>query len=166
MKLISWNVRGSNSQLKRRLLKSNIRIEKLAIVFLQETKCNMEELRNYDKFFWKGSEMVALDANGVAGGLGILQNQNLVSLSNFVASKNMLSGHFHILGTSIRGVITNVYDPFQLAQKNAFLEEIRNMGEWVGKDHWLMGRDFNIIRSLEEKKGGHPDTRWFLYVEK
>lgn len=124
MKVISWNVRGSNNQLKRRLLKRIIRIEKLTIVFLQETKCSGEELRNYDKFFWKGVEMVALDANGVVGGIGILWNPNLVSLSNFVASKNMLSRHFHILGMLIRGVVTNVYDPFQLAQKNTFLEEI------------------------------------------
>lgn len=28
------------------------------------------------------------------------------------------------------------------------------MEKWVGQDHWLMGGDFNIIRSLEEKKGG------------
>lgn len=28
------------------------------------------------------------------------------------------------------------------------------MGDWVGQDHWLMGGDFNLIRSLEEKKGG------------
>ena len=97
---------------------------------------------------------MALDANGSAGGLGILWNPNQVSLTNFVASRNMLSGHFHILGTSIRGVVTNVYGPFQLARKTAFLEEIRNMEEWVGEDYWLMGGDFNLIRSMEEKKGG------------
>ena len=77
---------------------------------------------------------MALDANGAAGGIGILWNPNLVILSNFVASKNMISGHFHILGMLIKGVITNVYGPFQLAQKNAFLEEIRSMGEWVGQN--------------------------------
>lgn len=58
---------------------------------------------------------MVLDANGGTRGLGILWNPNLVSLTNFVASRNMLSGRFHILGTSVRGVITNVYGPFQLA---------------------------------------------------
>ena len=28
------------------------------------------------------------------------------------------------------------------------------MGDWVGQDHWVIGGDFNLIRSLEEKKGG------------
>ena len=75
---------------------------------------------------------MALDANGVVGGLGILWNPNLVSLTNFVASWNMLSGCFHVLGTSVRGVITHVYGPFQLARKTSFLEEIRSMEECVG----------------------------------
>lgn len=154
MKLISWNVRGSNSQLKKRLLKRKIKLEKPAIMFLQETKCSGEELRNYSKCFWKGAETVAVDANGAVGGLGILWNPNLVNLTNFVASRSMLSACFHILDTSVRGVITNVYGPFQLARKTAFLDEIRNMQEWVGQDHWLIGGDFNLIQSLEEKKGG------------
>jgi hypothetical protein len=67
---------------------------------------------------------MVLDANGAAGGLGILWNPNMVNISNFVASRNMLSTCFHILGTSIRGIITNVYSPFQLARKPTFLEEI------------------------------------------
>jgi hypothetical protein len=28
------------------------------------------------------------------------------------------------------------------------------MKEWVGQAHWLIGWDFNLIDSLEEKKGG------------
>ena len=90
MKIISWNVRGSNSQLKQRLLKRKIRVEKLAIVFLQETKCSGEDLKNYSKFFRKGAETMALDANGAVGGIRILWDPNLISLSNFVASKNMI----------------------------------------------------------------------------
>lgn len=115
MKLISWNVRGCNIQLKKRLLKRKIKLEKPAILFLQETKCSSEELRNYGKSFWKGAETMALDANGAAGGLGILSNPNLVNISNVLASRNMLSACFHILGTLVRGVLTNVYSPFQLA---------------------------------------------------
>lgn len=97
---------------------------------------------------------MALDAVGAAGGLGILWNPNLVTLSNFLASRNMLLTCSHVLGTSVRGVLTNVYGPFQLAWKLSFLEELRSLKTWVGRDHWIVGRDFNLIRMLEEKKGG------------
>lgn len=54
----------------------------------------------------------------------------------------------------MKGVITNVYGPFQLAQKLVFLEEICNTKDWVGRDHWIVGGDFNLIRSMKENKGG------------
>ena len=85
------------------------------ILFLQETRCSSEDLRNFGKNFWKEAETMDLDANGAIGGLGFLWNPILVSIHNFVASRNMLSTYFHILGTFVRGVITNVYVPFQLA---------------------------------------------------
>ena len=66
---------------------------------------------------------MALDAFGDARGFEFLWNPKLVSMTNFVASRYMLSACFHILGTSVRGVITNVYGPFQLARKSDFLEE-------------------------------------------
>lgn len=110
-------------------------MEKLAILFLQETKCSSEDLGNFGKRFWKAAKVMALDVTGATGGLGILWNPTLVSISNFVMSINMLSTCFHVLGTSIRGVITNVYGPFQLARKSTFLEEMHSLSAWVGRDH-------------------------------
>ena len=66
----------------------------------------------------------------------------------------MLSTCFHILGTFVRGVIRNVYGPFQLARKPTFLKEMRALNTWIGRGHWVVGGDFNLIRSLDEKKGG------------
>ena len=97
---------------------------------------------------------MALDANGAIGGLSILWNPNLATNSIFVASRNMLSSYFHILGTSVWGVITNVYGPFQLVMKPTFLEEVHFMKDQVEQAHQLIGGDFNLIHSLEEKKGG------------
>lgn len=49
-------------------------MEKPKILFLQETKCGSEDLDSYNKRFWKGIEIMALDAVGVARGLGIIWN--------------------------------------------------------------------------------------------
>jgi hypothetical protein len=91
---------------------------------------------------------------GTAGGLGILWNPNLVRLSNFVTSRNMLLTCFHVLGMTVQWVLTNVYGHFQLARKPSFLEELRSLKALVGQEHWIISGDFNLIRSLEEKKGG------------
>ena len=65
-----------------------------------------------------------------------------------------MEARFHVLGTTVKGVITNVYGPFQMTHKQAFLDELQSLKEWVGMDHWIIGGDFKLIRSLEEKKGG------------
>ena len=71
-------------------------MEKPTILFLQETKCSGEDLMAYGKRFWKGAETMALDAMGVAGGMGILWDPKLVSLCNFLASRNLLTVDLHI----------------------------------------------------------------------
>ena len=154
MKLLSWNIRGCNCPLKKRLLKQKINIEKLAIVFLQETKCNSEEMDKISKGAWKGAMVAARDAEGVARAFSLLWNPNLVSISNLCNTSFSIYGRFNILGSDIKGVVTNVYGPFQPSKKSAFLSNLESLKEWVENDHWLIGGDFNIIRSLEEKKGG------------
>ena len=145
MKLISWNIRGCNSELKQRLLRRKIQVEKLTIVFLQETKRGSVDLETFSKRLWKGATSVALDTKGVAGGIGILWNPNQVSLSNFVPSRNTLLAYFHVLGTVVRWVISNVYGPFQLAKKPKFLDELRALKQWVTNGHWIIRGDFNLI---------------------
>ena len=111
-----------------------------------------------DKIFkraWKGVMVAARDVKGVVGGFTLLWNPNLVSISNLCTTSFSISGRFHILGSDIKGVVTNVYGPFQPSKKYSFLSNLGSLKEWVENDHWLIGGDFNIIRSLEEKKGGH-----------
>ena len=165
MKLLSWNIRGCNNPLKKRLLKRKIQMENPAILFLQETKCNSEEMDILGRHFWKDARIVATHAIGAAGGLGVLWNPNLVSITNLYATRYMISTRFHVLGTTVRGVITNVYGLFQSNHKLAFPEEICSIEEWVGKEYWVIGGEFNLIRSLEEKKGGGviPEQHQFSF---
>ena len=56
----------------------------------------------------------------------MLWNPNLVIITNLSATRHLISTQFHILGTAVKGVITNVYDPLQPSQKATFLEEIHH----------------------------------------
>ena len=124
MQITTWNIRGCNSALKKHLLKRRINNDKSGIIFLQETKCSGEELASISQKVWKGCESVAIDAIGAVGGLGILWNSPVVLLSGFLATTCTLSAEFHILGTRIRGFISNVYGPLRVDQKLEFLESL------------------------------------------
>lgn len=82
-------------------------------------------------------------------------NLQEVRLNNFIASEFSLTAEFHIIGTKVRGFITNIYGPFALARKSDFLESLNATKAWVGDRHWTLGEYFNLICSLDEKKGGH-----------
>ena len=102
----------------------------------------------------EGCESIALDTRGAAGGLGILWNPREVHLSGFLATPCILTADFHIIGTRIRGVISNVYGPPRVEQKLAFLESIFDIKSLVEDKAWVLGGDFNLIRNLDGKKGG------------
>ena len=110
-------------------------VEKSTMVFIEETKWFEDNFKSIAKKIWKKSDSIVTDSFGVAGGLGILWNPLEISLTNFMATKLSISVEFHILGTSSKGILTNVYGPFILAPKQAFLNSLRAMSHFVGHKH-------------------------------
>jgi len=154
MKLLPWNIRGCSAPSKKRLLKKKIREEKPLVIFIQETKCSEESFKSIASKIWKNCEASTIDASSPAGGIGIIWNPLGLSITNFMATKFSISVEFHILGTNSKGFLTNVYGPFKLASKQLFLRSLQNMSNLVRQRHWIIGGIFNLIRNLQEKKGG------------
>ena len=158
----SWNIRGYRSTLKIRLLRRNIELEKLGVIFLQETKCSKIELKSIGGKVWKGCEAIAVDANKVVGGIGILWNPKEVSLFNFSATQHFLCAAFHILGTCIWGFMTNVYGLPRAEQKIQFLDSLRMINGMPKGKPWIIGGDFNLIRRKERwDKTAKPHKLFF-----
>jgi len=154
MKIISWNIRGSHGPQKRRLLKRKISMEKPAIIFLQETKSTADEISQLGPQIWRGCSVAAVDAQGASGGLAILWDSNQVRLSNFLSTRRAISADFLVIGARGTGHLTNVYGPTAPGEKLDFLNSL----EWFNHQNpakpWLIGGDFNMIKSPSEKRGG------------
>ena len=153
MQITTWNIRGCNSVLKKRILKRRIDKDNSGIIFLQETKCLGEELAKITQKVSKRCKSISIDARRAAGGLGILWNPWIVTLSGFLTTTFSISAEFHILGDRIQGFISNVYGPSKADQKQAFIESITDLKILAQNRAWIIGGDFNLIRNLEEKKG-------------
>ena len=151
MKIISWNIRGSNGPQKRRLLKRKISSEKPAIILLQETKCSYEEISQYGPWIWRGCSIVAVDAQGASGGLAILWDPGQVSLSNFLTTRRSISADFQVIGAGGKGYLTNVYGPNNMGEKKGFLSSLEWIYQSMQGKPWIVGGDFNMIKSITEK---------------
>ena len=70
------------------------------------------------------------------------------------ASKNHLSLVIQTFGDRDYYMITNVYAPQLLEDKLRLLTSLEELRETHSVIPWIMGGDFNMIRSLMEKKAG------------
>jgi exonuclease III len=154
MKIISWNIRGLNGRSKQKLLRDLIIEEAPDVVMLQETKCTTEDINRLLPYYWKQGGAVSIDATGTAGGLAILWNTNSVLMDNFCTTRWSITADYRLIGSDKPGHLTTVYGPATPRDKQAFLGSLSYLSSLTQHHKWIVGGDFNIIRSLEEKKGG------------
>jgi exonuclease III len=154
MKIISWNIRGLNGRSKQKLLRDLIIEEAPDVVMLQETKCTSEDINRLLPYYWKQGGVVSIDAAGTTGGLSLLWNTNTVLLENFCTTRWAITADYRLIGSDKPGHLTTVYGPATPRDKQAFLRSLSYLSSLTQYHRWIVGGDFNIIRSLEEKKGG------------
>eukprot|EP00253_Pinus_taeda_P005441 PITA_05441 len=123
------------------------------VLFLQETKCDSKVLDRLANKFWPGSHNIVVDANGSSVGIAILWDSRAMEFTNFHAHRNFLQATFHILGTNQYGLLTNVYFPQETQRKEEIVNSISALNQNRPLPHWIAGGDFNMITSLDERRG-------------
>eukprot|EP00253_Pinus_taeda_P014697 PITA_14697 len=98
MKLTTWNIRGLGSRRKQRNLSNRITKEKLDIIFVQETKCSMEKIREIHNKWLIKYEYLEVKANNSAGGILTLWDPKKFGILDAEASRNYLSLVYSLVG--------------------------------------------------------------------
>jgi exonuclease III len=75
-------------------------------------------------------------------------------LENFITTKWSITIDYRLIGSNKPGHLTNVYSPANPRDKKAFLRNLEYLSNLTRHNIWIFGGDYNLIRSLEEKKGG------------
>lgn len=99
-------------------------------------------------------EAVAMDAKGSGGGITIIWNLAEVKADYWIGMQHILTGRFRNIGIKEWFMLSAVYGPHIPIEKENFIKNIRNLNKMHDEKFWLIARDFNLITSLEEKKGG------------
>jgi hypothetical protein len=127
--------------------------ETLDIVLLQETKCTSEAMDRILPYCWKQGGVASVDAIGTADSLAILWNPNIVLMENLWVTKWTITAAYRLIGSDRPGHITCVYGPTNPGDKQASLRSLSYTSSLTQRNRWIIGGDFNIIRTLMEKKG-------------
>eukprot|EP00253_Pinus_taeda_P033709 PITA_33709 len=153
MKVISWNVRGLNSQIKQRLLKRKVEKEKLDIIFVQETKCASNTIKNTSKKLGRQMEYLENASHGWEWGLVTLWNPHVIKILFFEATRHFISLEVQVIGNSETYLCTNIYGPQKLEEKFTFLRTLLNLKLRYPNAKAIIGGGFNMINTLLEKGG-------------
>ena len=66
----------------------------------------------------------------------------------------ILTTYFKVVASTKEGAITNVYVLQSIQDKESFMQTLQYVKTLIHTPHWIVGGDFNMILTLEEKMGG------------
>ncbi|XVF49156.1 hypothetical protein PTKIN_Ptkin03bG0245900 [Pterospermum kingtungense] len=153
MKIVSWNIRGLGCAEKRRAVRRLFSNEKFDAFLIQESKIKKVSHRLV-RWLW-GNEDVSCEfmlADGNAGGLIACWRNNFFFLESKIVDRRfiLLIGVFK--EKNFRCGMGTVYAPNDEGERSRFFEELSVVLRNAGCP-WVLGGDFNIVRSEEEKIG-------------
>eukprot|EP00253_Pinus_taeda_P010243 PITA_10243 len=99
-------------------------------------------------------EYLEIKANNSIGGIFTLWDPQKIGILDMEASRNYLSLIIQPPGDKESYMITNVYGPQKLEDKLKILTSLEELRERYPNIPWILVGDFNMIKSLTEKKGG------------
>ena len=91
MKFISWNIRGLGSKRKQMLLSNRMKQAPSDVIFILETKCSIQKIREIHKKWLNRFEFLEVKAENTAGGILTLWNPHKLGILDAEASRTYLS---------------------------------------------------------------------------
>ena len=149
--ILSWNVRGLNDPHRQDTVHEIIAASSCHVVCLQETK--LDDIDQFTAAYLGGYRLKSFaqrPADGTRGGILMLWDDNVVQVSNIVATEFCLSATILIRQTGVSFKITSVYGPTAYARKDDFFAELIAQKPATG-DKWLALGDFNQIYRARDK---------------
>ncbi|CAK8567726.1 unnamed protein product [Lathyrus sativus] len=152
MNVLTYNICGSGSSIKRIRLRKNILAGKADICFIQETK-NQSMMDEVVNSLWgnKACGWSTLDAIGQSGGILIVWRDKVICLTyNFKWTRFL---GINAMWNGLNCYFVNVYSPCGVAEKCKLWSDLIEWKNKIPKGEWLTGGDFNAIKTLEERRG-------------
>ena len=151
IKILSWNFRGANIVAKRKVIKSFIKMQRVDIVCLQETKIS-EISQGLIRSSGVGRFLgwASLRAKGALGEIIIFWDSCVLQLLDKEEDLFAVSCRFKFIEDDLSWIFTGVYGPTAYGCRELLWEELGAIrGLWG--DPWCIGGDFNMLRFPNER---------------
>src|ERR1044072_465303 len=156
MKTLSWNCRGLGNHRAVRALKMLIENQDPDLVFLMETRrkdFEMNRLRGVGYLNNLISVSCGDGGIGSGGGLAVMWKDS-VKVDLLSNSKNHMDLRVSLLGDDRVWRLSCIYGYPEQSQKFLTCDLIHQLGSVESDAPWIVCGDFNLVMSVNEKKGG------------
>ncbi|GMI63973.1 hypothetical protein HRI_000066600 [Hibiscus trionum] len=151
---ISWNIRGMGQREKKTSARNLVRANKPQVTFVQEIKMTKVEDRTIKFICGNQSDTGSAisPSVGASGGLLSIWNNKFFKLES-----SMIWNNFIIMQGSIRPIkmkynLVNIYPPNYQGERLSMFNELTSILHQM-RAPMIIGGDFNIVLSPEEKMG-------------
>eukprot|EP00253_Pinus_taeda_P003282 PITA_03282 len=127
--------------------------EALDMIFIHETKCSIQKIKEIYRKWLNRFEFLEVKAENTTGGILTLWNPQNIGIIDSEASRNYSVVIQHVGDREIY-LVTNVYGPQRMDDKLRFIDSLMDLKARYADIPWILSGDFNMIKSLSEKKGG------------
>ncbi|XP_060960884.1 uncharacterized protein LOC133031410 [Cannabis sativa] len=149
-KVISWNVRGINSQQKQLNVKQFIALQKADLVGLLETRVKSSKLGDLYQRMFQGWCFTTNLAWHKGGRIIMAWNHLLFNITIIKCTSQMIHSHIETLNNRYKFFITFVYGFNDENGRKVLWNDLRSVSS---QEPWLILGDFNDILSKDERIG-------------
>lgn len=149
---MSWNCRGLNSEVVKKMVRDSGSQEKASLICIQETKCTCWPASGMKLFGNNINEScIAQSSEGASGGLGTCWNLDLFQCMGSAQSKHWIWVQMKTTESNIWFNVINVYSPLTLTEKRVLWKELLQIMKIIKDELVCLVGDFNSIRDVMER---------------
>jgi exonuclease III len=147
MIVLTMNIRGLGSRVKKRKIRELVQAEKVEFLALQETKSE-DISESLIHSLWGGDDCdwVHLPATGNSGGILSIWRKSLFSIVFSFTGNGFVGVCIDVVQDLSRCYVINVYAKCNLSEKRRLWREILMSKRGFGGECWCIVGDFNSVR--------------------
>uniref|UniRef100_A0A5B6YUZ1 Reverse transcriptase domain-containing protein n=1 Tax=Davidia involucrata TaxID=16924 RepID=A0A5B6YUZ1_DAVIN len=153
-KMMAWNIRGLNAPLKQKEIRRYVKLHKLAVFSISETKVRWSNVDWMFKRCFSDWNIIHSGSASSVCRLWVCWDPMIVQLNPFQISDQAISASLKVLNSSVEFYVSFIYGSNDYLVRRQLWSQLRGLVGAFGQTPWILLGDFNVVRSHEEKTGG------------
>ena len=155
IKLAAWNIRGLNDPLKKKEIRSFVRVHSIRVVCILETRVKSSNMDRICASILPGWGLIHNYDHALLGRIWVCWNTSVVSIDAIHCTDQAILCYITILKDNSSFNCSVIYASNNQIDRRVPWSHLHWCASTVGSNPWFLVGDFNTTRFSSEKNGGN-----------